>query len=322
MLRRLLALLACLAAGSTCAQPVAAPSGTYPAKAIRVLVGFPPGGGADTLARLIGKHLSQSWGRAFVIENRPGADSTIATELGVKAAPDGYTLIFVTNAHVITPFQRQLPYDPVKDIAPVTLVASGPNFLLVHPSLPANKLKDFIALAKSRPNELSFGSSGTGTSPYLAMALLQTMADIRMVHVPYKGTGFALIDLTSGQIQTLFGAISTALPFVKNQRLRALAVSSRTRIALAPTVPTVAEAALPGFEAATWYGVAAPAGVPADVLQKLHSGIHGVLQLPEARDYMATLGFAPVGDGPKAFADVMRADLVKWERVIRSAGKP
>ncbi len=300
------------------AQPVAQP---YPSKSIRFLVGFPPGGGADTLARMIGKHLSQSWGRAFVIENRPGADSTIATELGVKAAPDGYTIIFVTNAHVITPFQRQLPYDPIKDIAPITLVASGPNLLLVHPSLPVKSLKDFIALAKARPNELSFGSSGTGTSPYLAMELLKSMAGIEMVHIPYKGTGLALIDLTSGQIQTLFGAISTTLPFVKNERLRALAVSSRTRIAQMPAVPTVAEAALPGFEAATWYGVVAPAGVAAELLQKLHAGIHGVLQLPEARGYMGTLGFTPTGEGPKEFADIIRADLQKWERVIRQLPK-
>ena len=289
----------------------------YPAKSIRFLVGFPPGGGADTLARMIGKHLSQSWGRAFVIENRPGADSTIATELGVKSAPDGYTIIFVTNAHVITPFQRKLPYDPIRDIAPVTLVASGPNLLLVHPSLPVKSLKDFIALAKARPNELSFGSSGAGTSPYLAMELLRSMADIKMVHVPYKGTGLALIDLTSGQIQTLFGAISTTLPFVKNDRLRALAVSSRTRIAQMPAVPTVAEAALPGFEAATWYGVVAPAGVAADILQRLHAGIHGVLQLPEARGYMGTLGFIPTGEGPQEFAAIIRADLQRWERVIR-----
>lgn len=319
MTLRWLVWLSAVVAEIASAQPSTVPVANFPAKPIRMLVGFPPGGGADTLARLIGKHLSQSWGRAFVIENRPGADSTIATELGVKAAPDGYTLIFITNAHVITPFQRQLPYDPVKDIAPVTLVATGPNFLLVHPSLPAKTLKDFIALAKARPDELSFGSSGTGTSPYLAMELLKSMAGIRMVHVPYKGTGFALIDLTSGQIQTLFGAISTALPFVKSQRLRALAVSSRTRIVLAPDVPTVAEAALPGFEAATWYGVVAPAGVHPEILQKLHGGILGVLQLTEARDYMASLGFAPAGDGPREFADIIRADLVKWERVIRGA---
>ncbi len=314
----LLLTLITLVPGIALAQSAAVP---YPGKPVRFLVGFPPGGGADTLARMIDRHLSQSWGRALVIENRPGADSTIATELGVKSAPDGYTLIFTTNAHVITPFQRQLPYDPVKDVTPITLVASGPNLLLVHPSLPVKSLKDFIALAKARPNELSFGSSGTGTSPYLAMELLKSMAGIRMVHIPYKGTGLALIDLTSGQIQTLFGAISTTLPFVKNERLRALAVSSRTRITQMPAVPTVAEAALPGFEAATWYGVVGPAGLHAEVLHKLNAGIHSVLQIPEARDYMATLGFYPAGNGPKEFAEIIRADLEKWARVIRHLPK-
>lgn len=313
-----LVLLLATACDAVLAQPATQP---YPSKPIRFLVGFPPGGGADTLARMIGRHLSQSWGRTFVIENRPGADSTIATELGVKAAPDGYTLIFITNAHVITPFQRQLPYDPVKDITPVTLVASGSNLLLVHPALPVKSLKDFIALAKARPNEMSFGSSGTGTSPYLAMELLKSMAGIRMLHVPYKGTGLALMDVMSGQIQSLFGAISTTLPFVKNERLRALAVSSRTRITQMPAVPTVAEAALPGFEAATWYGVAAPAGLRIEVLQKLHAGILSVLQQPDARDYMATLGFYSAGDGPQEFAAIIRTDLEKWERVIRNLPK-
>jgi tripartite-type tricarboxylate transporter receptor subunit TctC len=254
-----LALVALLALSPTLrAQPnVQKPPIAFITQPIRFVVPNAPGGPTDTTARLVGKYLSQSWGRAFVIENRRGADSTIATEWGVKSPPDGYTLISITNAHVITPFQRQLPYDPVKDITPVTLVASGPNLLLVHPSLPVKTLKEFIALAKARPDDLSFGSSGTGTSPYPAMELLKSMAHIRMVHIPYKGTGLALIDLTSGQIQTLFGAIPTTLPFVKNARLRAL----------------------------------------------------------------ASLGFAPVGDGPKEFAEVIRADLVKWERVIRSANK-
>jgi tripartite-type tricarboxylate transporter receptor subunit TctC len=304
--------------GSGRAQSAAQP---YPAKPIRFLVGFPPGGGADTLARMIGRHLSQSWGRSFLVENRPGADSAIATDMGAKSAADGYTLVLITNAHVITPFQRQLPYDPVKDFAPVTLVATGPNLLLVHPSLPVKSLKDLIALAKSRPGELSFGSSGTGTSPYLAMELLKSMAGIQMVHIPYKGTGLAVIDLMSGQIQLMFGAISTTLPFVKDGRLRALAVSSRARIAQAPLVPTVAEAALPGFEAATWYGVVAPAGLNADVQLKLHGGILSVLQSPEALAYMATLGFYPAGDGPNEFAAIIRADLAKWGRVIRAMPK-
>jgi tripartite-type tricarboxylate transporter receptor subunit TctC len=222
----------------------------------------------------------------------------------------------VTNAHTITPFQRKLPYDPVTDFSPVTLAATGPNFLLVHPSLPAASVKELVALARARPNGMSFGSSGTGTSPYLAMQLLQRMAGVKMVHVPYKGTGLAVIDLISGQIQLMFGAISTTLPYIKASRLKALAVSSRQRIAAAPAVPPVADT-LPGFEAATWYGVLAPARVPSEIVQKLHAGMYAALQLPEARAYMATLGFDAAGAGPKEFAEVIRADLDKWGRLMR-----
>lgn len=294
-----------------------APAQPYPSKPIRFLVGFPPGGGADTIARLLAKHLTDAWGATFVIENRPGADSTIATELGAKAPADGHTLIMVTNAHTITPLQRKLPYDPVKDFTPVTLAATGPNFLLVHPSLPVKSVKDLIALAKAKPDAMSFGSSGTGTSPFLAMALFKSMAGVKLVHVPYKGTGLAVVDLISGQIQLMFGAISTTLPFIKAGRLKALAVSSRQRIAAAPDVPPVADT-LPGFEAATWYGVLVPARVPADVVQKLHTGMATVLQLPEARAYMATLGFTPAGDGLREFAEIIRTDLDKWGKVIRN----
>ena len=241
MVLRGMMVTACALANSALAQ-------TYPSKPIRFLVGFPPGGGADTVARLLAKHLTDAWGATFVIENRPGADSTIATELGAKAAPDGHTLITVTNAHVITPFQRKLPYDPVKDFAPVTLAATGPNFLLVHPAMPVKNLKELIALAKARPDTMSFGSSGTGTSPYLAMELLKSMAGVKMVHVPYKGTGIAVVDLIAGNIQLMFGAIATTIPFIKAGRLKALAVSSSKPIAAAPDVPPVANT-LPGFEA-------------------------------------------------------------------------
>jgi tripartite-type tricarboxylate transporter receptor subunit TctC len=289
----------------------------YPAKPIRFIVGFPPGGGADTMARLLARHLTEAWGAAFVIENRPGADSTIASEVAAKAPADGYTLVMATNAHTITPFQRKLPYDPVKDFSPVTLAATGPNFLLVHPALPVKNVKELIALAKAKPNGMSFGSSGTGTSPYLAMALFKQMAGVNLVHVPYKGTGLAVIDLISGQIQLMFGAISTTLPYIKAGRLKALAISSRKPITAAPEVPPLADT-LPGFEAATWYGVLAPARVPADVVQKLHTGMYAVLQLPEARAYMATLGFDPAGDGPREFAEIIRADLDKWGKVIRA----
>ena len=310
MVLRGMMVTACALANSALAQ-------TYPSKPIRFLVGFPPGGGADTVARLLAKHLTDAWGATFVIENRPGADSTIATELGAKAAPDGHTLITVTNAHVITPFQRKLPYDPVKDFAPVTLAATGPNFLLVHPAMPVKNLKELIALAKARPDTMSFGSSGTGTSPYLAMELLKSMAGVKMVHVPYKGTGIAVVDLIAGNIQLMFGAIATTIPFIKAGRLKALAVSSSKPIAAAPDVPPVANT-LPGFEASTWYGVLVPARVPNDIVQKLHAGNHAVLQLPEARAQMTSLGFTPTGEGPKEFADIIRNDLEKWGKVIRN----
>jgi tripartite-type tricarboxylate transporter receptor subunit TctC len=296
-------------------------SQTYPAKPIRFIVGFPPGGGADTVARLLSKHLTESWGASFIIENRPGADSAIASEIASKAPPDGYTIVMVTNAHTITPFQRKLPYDPVKDFTPVILAATGPNFLLVHPSMPVKSVKDLIALAKAKPDWMSFGSSGTGTSPYLAMELLKSMTGVKMVHVPYKGTGLAVIDLIGGQIQLMFGAISTTVPFVKNGRLKALAVSSRKRIASAPDVPPVGDT-LPGFEATTWYGVLAPARVPNDIIQRLYSGMSAVLQLPEARTYMATLGFDATGEGPKEFADIIHADLERWGKVIRNIPPP
>jgi len=304
----------CITGGAALAQP-------YPAKPVRFIVGFPPGGGADTVARLLSRHLTEAWGATFIIENRPGADSVIASELGAKSPPDGYTIVLVTNAHTITPFQRKLPYDPVKDFTPVTLAATGPNFLLVHPSMPVKSVKDLIALAKAKPGWMSFGSSGTGTSPYLAMELLKSMAGVQMVHVPYKGTGLAVIDLINGQIQLMFGAISTTVPFIRNGRLKALAVSSRERIALAPEVPPVADT-LPGFEAATWYGVLAPARVPNEIVQKLHTGMHAVLQLPEARKHMATLGLNPAGASPAEFADIIRLDLEKWGKVIRNIKQP
>ena len=296
--------------GHACAQ-------NYPSRPIRFIVGFPPGGGADTVARLLTRHLTDAWGASFVIENRPGADSAIASELASKAPADGYTIVMVTNAHTITPFQRKLPYDPVKDFTPVILAATGPNFLVVHPSLPVKNVKELIALAKAKPDAMSFGSSGTGTSPYLAMELLKSMAGVKMVHVPYKGTGFALVDLMSGQIQLMFGAISTSMPYIRSGRLKALGVSSRKPIPSAPEVPPVAET-LPGFEAQTWYGVLAPARVPADIIQKLYTGMHAVLQMPDARAYMGTLGFDPTGEGPKDFAEIIRNDLERWGKVIRN----
>ncbi|MBI3938315.1 MAG: tripartite tricarboxylate transporter substrate binding protein [Betaproteobacteria bacterium] len=291
---------------------------TFPAKPVRLIVGFAAGGGTDTLARVISKKLVERWPHALVVENRPGADGSIATELVAKAPPDGYTLVMVSNAFTITPFQRKLGYDPVKDLSPVTQVAYIPNLLLVHPSLPVKSVKQLIALARQRPGELSFGSSGTGTSPYLAMELFKSMTGINMVHVPYKGSNPAVIDLIGGHIQLMFGAISTTIAHVKAGKIRALAVSSPRRWPAVPELPTVAESGLPGFEAATWYGVLAPAATPPEIVARLHGDMAGALNAPDVKSYVAGLGFAPVANKPEEFGQIIRNDMAKWGKLLRA----
>ena len=295
-------------------------SQTFPTKPVRLVVGFPAGGGTDVLARLISKKLADTWPHALVVENRPGADGAIATELIARAPADGYTLVMITNAHTITPFQRELAYDPIKDFAPVTLVASTPNLLLIHPALPVKSVKDLIALAKKHPGELSFGSSGAGTSPYLAMELFKSMAGIEMVHVPYKGGALAVIDLMGGHIQLMFVAISTSLPHVKAGKLLALAVSSPRRWPAVPELPTVAESGLPGFEASTWYGALAPAGTPPVVVNKLQTDMAAAVNAADSKRYIEDIGFAPIANKPEEFSEVIRRDMAKWGRILRSIG--
>ncbi len=295
-------------------------SQTFPTKPVRLVVGFPAGGGTDVLARLISKKLADTWPHALVVENRPGADGAIATELIARAPADGYTLVMITNAHTITPFQRELAYDPIKDFAPVTLVASTPNLLLIHPALPVKSVKELIALANKRPGELSFGSSGAGTSPYLAMELFKSMAGIEMVHVPYKGGALAVIDLMGGHIQLMFVAISTSLPHVKAGKLLALAVSSPRRWPAVPELPTVAESGLPGFEASTWYGALAPAGTPPVVVNKLQTDMAAAVNAADSKRYIEDIGFAPIANKPEEFSEVIRRDMAKWGRILRSIG--
>ena len=298
----------------------AASAQSYPAKPVRLIVGFATGGGTDTLARLVSRKLVDAWPQPLVVENRPGADGSIATELVAKSTPDGYTLVMVSNAHTITPFQRKLAYNPVKDFAPVTLVASTPNLLLVHPSLPVRNVKELVALAKARPGQLSFGSSGTGTSPFLAMELFKSMTGTNIVHVPYKGSNPAVIDLVGGHIQLMFGAIPTTLSHVRSGRLRAIAISSPKRWPSVPELPTVAESGLPGFEAATWYGVLAPAGTPAPIVAKLQSDMSAALHQPDVKAVAADQGFETIGNKPEEFGEVIRGDMAKWGKLIRSLG--
>jgi tripartite-type tricarboxylate transporter receptor subunit TctC len=293
----------------------------FPTKPVRLIVGFSPGGGTDTIARLISRKLGDTWPAALVIENRAGADGSIATEIVSKAPPDGYTLVMITNAHTITPFQRKLGYDPVKDFVPVTQTAYTPNLLVVHPSLPVKSVKAFVAFAKKHGDDLTFGSSGTGTSPYLAMELFKQMTGINIVHVPYKGTGAAVIDLMGGQIQVMFGSVSGTLPHVRSSKLRALAISSPKRWPTLPAIPTVSESGVAGFEAATWYGTLAPAGTPPAVVNKLQSDFAAVLLAPAMRQQILDMGFAVVGNTPAQFGEVIRSDMARWGKLIRSLDK-
>ncbi len=291
---------------------------TYPAKPVRLVVGFGTGGGTDTLARLLSRKLADVWPQSLVVENRPGADGSIATEIAAKSPPDGYTLVMVSNAHTITPFQRKLAYDPVKDFATVSLIGSNPNLLLLHPSLPAKNLKELVALAKSRPNEMAFASSGAGTSPYLAMELLKSITGMKLTHVPYKGSGPAVIDLVGGHVQLMFGAVSTTIGQVQNGRLRAIAISSPQRWPALPEIPTVAESGVPGFEASTWYGVLAPAGTPPAIVSKLHTDMVAAITSPDIRKQVLDLGFSTIANTPREFAEVIQRDMARWGKLIRS----
>ena len=290
---------------------------SYPNKPVRLVVGFATGGGTDVLSRIIAKKLSETWSQPLIVENRPGADGAIGTELVAKSAPDGYTLVMITNAHTISPFQRTLAYDPVKDFIPVILVASTPNLLLVHPSVPANNVTELIALARSKPNALSYGSSGSGTSPALSMELLKTITNTQIVEVPYKGSTPAVLDLLGGHIQIMFGAISTVKQHVESGKLRAIAITSPKRWNSFPGLPTVNET-IPGFEAASWYGLLAPAGTPPAIIAKLQSDIAAALETPEVRSFIIGEGFEVIGNKPDEFAKIIQRDMQKWGNLIKS----
>ncbi len=295
---------------------------SYPAKPIRLVAPFPPGGATDTLSRTIGQKLSDRLMQPVMIDNRPGAGGSIAAEVTAKAAPDGYTLFMGTaGTHGINPaLYARLPYDPIRDFAPVALVAYVPNVLVVHPSVPTTSLKGLIALANAKPRELSFASVGNGSGPHLAMELLKSMAGIDMVHVPYKGSAPALTDLLSGRVALMFDAMASALPHVKAGRLRALAVTGAKRSAAAPDVPTVAEAGLPGYEINPWFGVFAPAGTPTEVVAKLSDEITKILNMPDVRERLIGQGLEPAGGTPEQFAAHVGSEMKKWARLVKRSG--
>ena len=293
---------------------------TFPARPVRIVVGFGAGGGTDIAARVIAQRLSESFGSNFIVDNRPGASGNLAGDLVARAPADGHTMLMANSTIAIPSLIAKPLFDIRKDFLPLSLVALGPSVLVVHPSLPVKDLKGLIALARAKPGELSFGSGGIGNITHLAMELMIAQSGVRLVHVPYKGGAPSVVGLVSGEVATLFTAIPTALPMIKAGKMRAIAVSISKRNPALPEVPTMAEAGLPDYYAASWYGLLLPAGVPRPVVDALAREISGAMQTPAVRDSMIRQGFDPVGNSPEEFAGFIREELVRWEKVVRAAG--
>ena len=315
-------LIPVLLAAYGAATPTGSIAQPYPSRSVRFIVPFPAGGGADIVARAIAQKLAESLGQQVVVDNRTGAAAIIGTEMAAKSSPDGYTIILgQTGPNSINPgLYDRLPYDALKDFAPITLTTIYPYVLVVHPSIPARTVKELIALAKARPNQLTFASAGNGGANHLAAELLKSMAGISMVHVPYKGSAPALIDVMGGHVSMMFDPTITAIPHVKLGRLRALGVSSLKRSAVAPELPTISETGLPGYEALGWHGVLAPAATPREIITRLNAEIVKVLQASDMRTRFAEQGAEPVGNTPEQFLEFLKADLAKWAAVIKAAG--
>ena len=304
---------------TTAAAPVAAQ--TYPAKGIRILVGFAPGGSTDIVARLIAAEMTKNVGQQVVVENRPGAGGNIAAELVSKAPPDGYTLhACTTGVFAIAPFiYSKLPYDPEKGLTPITQTGTLPYIIVMHPSLPAKNVRELIALAKVRPGELNYGSSGIGSLPHLAGEWFALSAGVRLSHVPYKGSGAATIDVMSGEVPVYFMNVLQSLPFIKQGRLRAVGVTGLQRVAIAPDIPTVAESGLTGFDMATWFGILAPVATPRDIILRLYSEIAAILQQKEMRERLAADGMLVVASTPDQFAAFLKSETAEYARVVQAA---
>ena len=292
----------------------------YPTKPVRMIVAVPPGGPADTLARLVAPRLTEALGHTVVIDNRPGANGIIAYETTARATPDGHTFTAVAAGVVINPsLYRNVGYDPLKDFAPITLGITVPNILIVHPSVAATSVKDLIALAKAKPGTITFASAGNGTSGHLALELFRMSGGIEVIHVPYKGGGPALAEVVAGQVQALFSIALAATPQIKAGRVRALAITSAKRSAVAPELPTVAEAGLRGFEVIGWFGWLAPAATPKAIVNRLHMELVRALKLPNVREVLLSQSTEPVGNSPQEFAAFMRSEHSKWAKLIKAA---
>lgn len=288
----------------------------YPSRQIRMIIPAGPGGGVDTITRTLGQALSPALGQPLVMDNRPGAGTMLASELTAKAPPDGYTLLMVTNSHAINVgLHKELRYDPIQDFSFINLVASVPYWIVVHPSVPVKSIRDVVALAKRRPDDLHFASAGTGSGTHLAFELFRSMAQIRLLHVPYKSGSAALVDLVGGHVQLMASNTINSRPHVLAGKLRALGITSLHRSALYPDVPTVAESGVPGYQADAWYGVIGPARIPAEIVARLSREISGILQSDDMRNKLAAQGGEIVASTPETFARLMRSDIEKWAKV-------
>ncbi|MGZ5168505.1 MAG: tripartite tricarboxylate transporter substrate binding protein [Burkholderiales bacterium] len=294
---------------------------TFPSRAVRFIVPAPPGGGADILARTLGQRLGELWGQQFVIDNRSGAGGIVGTDLAAKALPDGHTILMAYTSHAINQgLYPKLPYDSIKDFAPIALVAQIPNVLALHPSVQAKSVKELIALAKDKPGTLLYASAGSGTSTHLSGALFNSMAKINMVHVPYKGATPAFTDLVGGQVSLMFANMASSFPHVRAGRLRALAVTGRKRSMAAPDLPTIDEAALPGYEANAWFAVLAPRATSATTIDKLNRAIVGIIEAPDVREKLLVQGVEPMTSTPVELGRFLASEIVKWTRVVKESG--
>ena len=321
---RAAAILIAIVGSAAVAQAAMTPAEVqaYPSKPIRFIIPFSPGGAGDSIMRVVGQKLTEAWGQSSIIDNRAGASGAIGLQMAAKAAPDGYTLVHGTaSTHTINPIlQHDLPYDPFRDFAPVAILMATPNIIVAHPGVPVSNLKELIQLAKSKPGQISYASNGSGTSSHMAGELLNLEAGIKLVHIPYKGAGPAIIDVLGGHVQLLIGAVATSLPHVASGKLKALAVSSLQRSGAAPAVPTVAESGLPGFEVSQWFGIYAPAKTPKEIVAKLNAEINRALNQPNVKNDFTRQGFDVDNRTPEQFAAYMKDETIKWTKFIKATG--
>jgi tripartite-type tricarboxylate transporter receptor subunit TctC len=321
MHRRNLLLTSLVCAAAFAATPATVRADTYPTKPIRIVVGYAAGGATDVIARIVGQKLAEELGQPVVVENRPGAGASIGSDFVAKSAPDGYTLFMGTIANTInTTLYRRLPFDFERDFAPISLVATVPNVMVVNPSVPAKTVQEFIALAKAKPNEIYFASSGSGSSIHLSGELFNMVAGVKMVHVPYKGSAPAVIDLMGGQVQAMFDNLSSSLPHVKAGKLRALAVTSATRSPAAPDIPTMAEAGLPDCEVLSWFALMAPAKTPQPIIDRLNAATVKLLGQDDVKQKLDAIGADPAPSTPQELGALIRSETAKWAKVVENSG--